>query len=64
MALRPVGPFVIDNEIDADEYLTALFEKPDYRSTDEVHMRAEKYIKNDDHLKNYFINKTKELLNS
>jgi hypothetical protein len=63
MTLGPVGPFVIDNEIDADEYLTALFEKPDYRSMDEVHMRAEKYIKND-HLKNYFINKAKELLNS
>jgi hypothetical protein len=49
---------MIENETDADEYLTALLEKPEYRSMDEVHMRAAKYIK-DEHVKNYFINKAK-----
>lgn len=45
--------------IEADEYLKALLEKPEYRSMNEVHMRAANYIK-DEHLKNYFINKAKE----
>jgi hypothetical protein len=57
----PVGPFIIEGESEADDYLTALFEKHEYRSMIEVTMRAQKYIK-DEHLKNYFINKAEEML--
>ncbi len=56
-----VEPFMIENESDADEYVRALLEKHEYRSMNEVNMRAQKYIK-DEHLKNYFINKAKEIL--
>ena len=56
-----VQSFVIDNEYEADEYLTALLEKPEYRSMDEVIVRAQKYVK-DDCLRIYFINKAKEIL--
>ncbi len=61
MIVGPIGPYVIESESEADDYLTALFEKPEYRSMDEVHMRASKYIK-DERLKNYFINKAKALI--
>lgn len=56
-----IHPFRIENEYEADDYLKSLLEKPEYRSVDEVKMRAQKYIK-DDHLKIYFINKGKEML--
>ena len=59
MIVGPIGPYVIESESEADEYLKALLEKPEYRSMNEVHMRAANYIK-DEHLKNYFINKAKE----
>jgi hypothetical protein len=61
MTVGRVGPFVIENEIEADEYLGGLLQKPEYRSMHEVHTRAQKFIK-DDYLKSYFINKAKELL--
>ena len=61
MTVGPLGPFVIENESDADEYLRALLEKPEYGSMNEVRMRAQKYIK-DEHLKNCFITKAKEIL--
>jgi hypothetical protein len=63
MTVGPIGQFTIDNEVEADDYLKALLEKPEYRSMDEARVRAEKYIK-DDHLKNHFINRAKELLNA
>ena len=63
MTVGPVEPFAIENELEADDYLRDLLEKPECRSMDEVHRRAQKYIKND-HLKNYFINKAKALLKS
>ena len=50
MTVGPVGPFVIDNEVDAGDYLRALLEKPEFRNMNEVRMRAQKYIKTD-HLK-------------
>ena len=59
MIVGPIGPYIIESEAEADDYLTALLEKSEYRSMDEVHMRAAKYIK-DAHLKDYFINKAKE----
>jgi hypothetical protein len=58
MNVGPIQSYMIENESDADEYLTALLEKPEYRSMDEVRMRAAKYI-NDGYVKNYFINKAK-----
>jgi hypothetical protein len=60
MNVGPIQSYMIENESDADEYLTALFEKPEYRSMDEARMRASKYIK-DEHLKNYFIDNAKSL---
>ena len=56
-----VEPFIIENESEADDYLRGLLEKHEYRSMDEVNMRAQKYIK-DEHLKTYFINRAKEIL--
>ena len=56
-----VESFIIESESEADEYLKDLLEKHEYRSMNEVKMRAQKYIK-DTHLKNYFINKAKEIL--
>ena len=58
MNVGPIEPYAIESESEGDNYLTALFEKPEYRSMDEVQIRAAKYIK-DGHLKNYFINKAK-----
>lgn len=56
-----VEPFMIENETDADEYVRALLEKHEYRSMNEVNMRAQRYI-NDERLKTYFINKANEIL--
>jgi hypothetical protein len=61
MIVGPIGPYVIESEFEADEYLTALLEKPEYRSMDEVHKRAAEYIK-DEHLKNYFVNQAMDIL--
>jgi hypothetical protein len=61
MSVGPIQSFMIENETYADDYLTALFEKPEYRSMDEVRQRAAECIK-DERLKNYFINKAKEYL--
>ena len=55
-----VEPFIIESESEADDYLRDLLEKHEYRSMNEVKMRAQKYIK-DAHLKHYFINKAKEI---
>lgn len=56
-----VEPFIIESESEADSYLKDLLEKNEYRSIDEIKMRAQKYIK-DPNIKNYFINKGKEIL--
>ena len=56
-----VEPFMIENESEADDYLRELLEKHEYRSMDEVKMRAQKYI-DDEHLKKYFIDKASEML--
>jgi hypothetical protein len=63
MNVGPIQSYMIENKSDADEYLSALFEKPEYKSMDEVHTWAAKYIK-DQHLKDYFINKANEMLKS
>ena len=64
--LAPAHPpaiesYRIESESEADYYLKSILEKREYRSMDEVKMRAQKYIK-DDHLRVYFINKGKEML--
>jgi hypothetical protein len=61
MAVGPIEPFVIESEAEADDYLRDLLKKHEYRSMNEVYMRAQKYTK-DEHLKLYFINKAKEIL--
>jgi hypothetical protein len=63
MRVTPPQPFTIEDELAADEYLTALLEKPEYRSMDEVHQRAAAYIK-DERVKKYFIDKAKKYLES
>lgn len=62
MSVGPIQSFVIDHESIADDYLRDLLAKPEYRSMDEVRMRADKYIPNAD-LKNYFINEGERRLN-
>jgi hypothetical protein len=52
---------MIENETYADDYLTDLLKNPEYRSMDVVRARAAEYIK-DPRVKNYFIDKAKELL--
>ena len=56
-----VEPFMIESESEADDYLRDLLSKDEYRSLNEVNIRAQKYIK-DVNMKNYFINKATELL--
>jgi hypothetical protein len=56
-----VEPFMIESESEADDFLRDLLSKDQYRSMDEVRIRAQKYIK-DVNIKNYFIDKAKELL--
>ena len=61
MTVGSVEPFAIENEGEADAYLRDLLKHPEFRSMDEVRIRADKYI-TDAHLKNYFINQATELL--
>jgi hypothetical protein len=61
ISLSAIEAFKIENESEADEYLRALLAKKEYRSMDEVNLRALRYIK-DKHLKTYFINRAKEIL--
>ena len=58
-----IEPFKIENESEADEYLTALLAKDEYRSIEEVNRRAHQYV-TDERLKVYFVNKAKEKLAS
>jgi hypothetical protein len=53
--------FVLENKAEADAYLDELFKKDQYRSIDEVRIRAEKYIR-DAIIKKYFIGKAEEML--
>lgn len=61
--IMKVEPFTIQNESEADSYLTDLLENPEYRSMDEVELRAARYIK-DANIRNYFIGKAIEILNA
>jgi hypothetical protein len=61
MTVGPIETFTIENEIYADDYLTDLLTRPEYRSMDEVRRRAQKYIEND-RLRDYFVNIAQEML--
>ncbi len=61
--MNEIKPHMIESESEADAYLKDLLTKSEYRSMDEVKMRAQRLIK-DENLKNYFINKAKEILGS
>lgn len=61
MGNSKVFSYSIDSEEEADSYLNSLFNNEKYRTTDEVLIRAEKYIA-DSNIKKYFIAKAKEKL--
>jgi hypothetical protein len=61
MNVSAVGPFTIEDQSAADEYLEALFENPEYRSMHEVRLRAAEYIR-DKRVRDYFIEKAKARL--
>ena len=58
-----IEPFIIQNESEAYYYLISLLEKTEYRSMGEVELRAAQYIK-DASIRNYFIDKAREMLNA
>jgi hypothetical protein len=58
-----VEPFKIENETEADEYLKDLLATPQYRSMNEVQIRAQNHI-TDAQLNKYFIDKAKDILKS
>jgi hypothetical protein len=53
--------YMIENEKEADAYLEELLDKKEYRSISEITCRAQDLIK-DEALRNYFINKGKDML--
>ena len=53
--------FKIENVTEADAFLRDLLAKDEYRSMDEVIVRARELV-SDDNLRMYFINKAKEIL--
>jgi hypothetical protein len=56
-----IEAYKIQSEIEADTYLEEMFDKPEYRSIDEVMIRASRYII-DEPIRRYFIHKAKEML--
>ena len=56
-----VTSFKIENDSEADEYLTDLLKRPEYRSMDEITRRAQKYVE-DGELRKRFINRGKQML--
>lgn len=56
-----IESFKIENKEEADAYLEDLLNKPDYRSLDEIKLRAQKLIPNSE-LANYFIAKGAKIL--
>ena len=56
-----IETFKIEDESEADAYLRDLLAKPEYRSMDEVYVRAQKLIP-DARLRNYLINRAKVIL--
>ncbi len=62
MSISSVQTYVMDHENEADSYLETLFQNPENRSMDVVHQRAATINFKNDHFRNYFINKGRELL--
>ena len=60
--LMKIAPYRIDAEHEADAYLRDLLANPEYRSMNEVEIRAQKYIAHDARLRTYFIAKAREAL--
>jgi hypothetical protein len=56
-----VEQFKIENETEAVEYLQDLLKRPEYRSMEEVHIRATEHIP-DMHIRRFFIQRAEELL--
>jgi len=56
-----VESFRIETESEADDYLKDLLAKPEFRSMDEVAMRAHKLIP-DQRIVEYFTNRAREIL--
>ena len=61
MTVGPIQSFKIEDKSEADSYLTDLLKNPRYRSMNEVLIRAQQLI-TDDQIKSYFVNKAEELL--
>ena len=61
MAVGPINPFAIETEAEVDEFLSELFQKPEYRSLHEAVKRAQKFV-TDDRLKAYLIEPARQLL--
>lgn len=56
-----IEPYRIENESEADAYLSDLLGKNEYRSMPEVEQRAKQFIQ-DDELRAYFIKKANDIL--
>lgn len=63
MSQSGVMPYTIDDEDEADSYLNAVLQKPEYRSMEEVIIRAQKYARNE-HIKQYMIARGQVMLES
>jgi hypothetical protein len=61
MAIGATNPFVIETEAEADEFLSELFQRSEYRSLDEAVKRAQRFV-SDDRLKAYLIERARQLL--
>jgi|GEM_PF-3798597 len=61
--MSPIESFKIESESEADDYLKDLLKIKENRSISEVSTRAQHLIK-DENIKNYFINKAREILKS
>jgi hypothetical protein len=62
MPIDPVAENTIEDENDAEFELDDLFKEPSNRSTAAVNVHAQQLIFVDDHIKEYFFSKAKELL--
>lgn len=61
MPISPIQMFSLDHPIDADEYLEALLNNPDYRNIEEIERRANALI-SDHELRARFMTKAQAAL--
>jgi hypothetical protein len=62
MPIDPVAENTIEDENDADFELDGLFKEPNNRSMAAVIAHSQQLIFVDEHIKEYFVSKAKELL--